>query len=41
MDFIRHVPALFSLVAGIAIIECSIVVLGLCTKRLTKLFTKD
>ncbi len=41
MDFIRHVPALFSLVTGIAIIECSVVVLGLCVNRLTKLFTKD
>ena len=41
MDFIRHVPALFSLIVGIAVIECSVVVLGLCTKRLAAIFMKD
>ncbi|WP_281171811.1 hypothetical protein [Shewanella fidelis] len=41
MDFIRHVPALFSLVAGVVIVECAVVILGLFTKRLTQFFTQN
>ncbi|WP_259649669.1 hypothetical protein [Shewanella sp. MBTL60-007] len=38
MDFIRHVPALFSMIMGIAIVECAVIVLGLCMDRLNDLF---
>lgn len=38
MDFIRHVPALFSMIMGIAIIECAVIIFGLCMNRLKGLF---
>ncbi|MCK8043782.1 hypothetical protein MSG37_02705 [Shewanella sp. 1CM18E] len=40
MDFIRHAPALFSLLLGIAIVECSVVVLGLSLNRLQGVLSK-
>lgn len=40
MDFIRQVPALFSLIMGIAIVECSVIVMGLSLKRLQSVLIK-
>ncbi|WP_263053412.1 hypothetical protein [Shewanella halifaxensis] len=33
MDFIRHVPALFSMFVGIAIVEFAVVTFGLVVNR--------
>ena len=41
MDFIRHVPALFSMLAGIAIVEFSVVMLGLVVNRVQGVFSKS